>query len=74
MNPTTLATIEAELARARAKFPPSPKQSQALFAALAEELGEVAKAILEDGKNSAEVYKEASHVACVAIRIMEEGL
>ena len=65
---TTLFDIAAEVVRARKKFP----SREHLLAALGEEYGEVCKAYLENqGKDR--VYSEAKQVACVAIRIMEEG-
>jgi len=60
-----LAEVVAELRRARSKFPGNDR----LFKALAEEVGELAKAMLEGGN----IREEATHVACVAIRIMTEG-
>lgn len=64
----TLASLEAELKRARAKFP----GNRFLLAALTEEVGELAQALLQR-KQVGEVRKEALQVACVAIRIFEEG-
>lgn len=60
--------IDAELRRARAKFPENAK----LLAALFEEGGELAQALLQ-GKPQSEIRKEAVQVACVAIRIITEG-
>lgn len=60
--------ILAELDRARKKFPDNAK----LLAALTEEVGELAQAMLQ-GKSHAEIFKEAIQVACVAVRIAEEG-
>jgi len=57
--------IVAELRRARSKFPGNDR----LFKALVEEVGEVAKAMLEGG----DVRGEACQVATVAIRLMTEG-
>lgn len=64
----TLRDVMAEVERARAKFP-EPKH---LLAALTEEVGELAQAFMQE-KPWAEVRGEAMQVACVAIRIMEEG-
>ena len=64
----TLGDISAEVVRARTKFPNNHK----MLAALVEEVGELAKALLQR-MPSAEVRKEAIQVACVAIRIIEEG-
>lgn len=64
----TMKAIEAEVIRARLKFPGNAK----LLAALTEEVGELAKAMLQRrGKD--EIQREAIQVACVAIRIVEEG-
>ncbi len=64
----TLVDISEEVARARSRFPNREK----LLAALVEEVGEVARAMLEC-EGGGRVYAEASQVACLAIRIMEEG-
>lgn len=64
----TLAAVSAEVARARAKFP----RNAHLLAALTEEVGELAAAMLE-GLSLEEIQKEAIQVACVACRIVEEG-
>jgi len=64
--------VDAEVDRARTKFPPSKKETAALMDALVEEVGELAKARLEHGPKSEQAHVEASHVACVAIRMMEE--
>jgi len=65
--------IEAELERARAKFPmPNPT-----FVALVEEVGELAQALLKCKAGlhepSKRVYEEAIQVAVMAIRVLEEG-
>lgn len=67
-NPLTLDAISAEVCRAREKFP----GNRLLLAALTEEVGELAKAMLQD-RPSDEIRREAIQVACVAIRIIEEG-
>lgn len=64
----TMQDIMDEVKKARSKFPDNHK----LLAALMEEVGELAQAYLQD-KPLEEIYKEAKQVACVAIRIMEEG-
>lgn len=64
----TLGAISAEVVRARTKFP----GRRFLLAALTEEVGELAQAMLQ-GKPRDEVQKEAIQVACVAIRLIEEG-
>lgn len=61
----TLAEVGSEASRARAKFP----DNNLLLAALVEEVGELAKAIIEGGN----WHEEAIHVACVAVRIATEG-
>lgn len=63
-----LPELLAELARARAKFP----GNRFLLAALAEETGEVSRALLQQ-LSKEKLRQEAIQVACVAIRIYEEG-
>jgi hypothetical protein len=67
-EPVTLDAIAAEVTRARLKFP----GNRHMLAALTEEVGELAQALLQ-GKSRAEVVAEAIQVACVAVRIIEEG-
>ena len=62
-----LNDLTAELERARAKFP----SSELINTALAEEVGELAIALLEE--NMERVYREAIQVACCAIRLATEG-
>lgn len=64
----TMDAVGVEVVRARDKFP----SNRFLLAALMEEVGELSTAYLQR-KSAAEVYREAMQVACVAIRIMEEG-
>jgi NTP pyrophosphatase (non-canonical NTP hydrolase) len=64
----TLDAVSEEVRRARKKFPGRAK----LLAALIEEVGELAKAMLQR-KSLEDVEKEAVQIACVAIRIIEEG-
>jgi NTP pyrophosphatase (non-canonical NTP hydrolase) len=64
----TLHAIRSEVLRARAKFPKNRK----LLAALTEEVGEVARALLQDG-NGQMSRDEAVQVAAIAVRIIEEG-
>lgn len=68
-----LLEVENELARARAKFP-GPNVN---LAALTEEVGELAKALLHirEGKATgwAAVYAEAVQVATMAARVALEG-
>ena len=59
--------IDDEIARARKKFP----QPNALLAALTEEVGEVAEALMD--KSWDEVTKECVQVCAMAIRIIHEG-
>ncbi len=74
---STFSALDAEIERARRKFPGANQN----FTALIEEVGELAQALLQSNGNpvdgwkqtSAEVYKEAKQVACMAIRMMEEG-
>lgn len=64
----TLIDINTELERARAKFP----RNRHLLTALMEEVGKLAKALLQD-QGAARVRAEAVQIACLAIRIIEEG-
>jgi NTP pyrophosphatase (non-canonical NTP hydrolase) len=74
---TQLAAVDLfrELGLARAKFP----KNEDLLAALAEEVGELAQALLhqkhepEKGATDLSVRAEAIQVACVALRIASEG-
>lgn len=61
-----LADVGEEMIRARAKFP----GTKHLTGALMEEVGEVAKELLEGGDN---VWGECVQAACVALRIATEG-
>lgn len=65
---STVEMVCEEVERARAKFP----SNKHLLAVLTEEVGELAQAMLQH-KDWREIQKEAMQVACVAIRIMEEG-
>lgn len=65
---STVSDIAEEVMRARDKFP----GNRFLLAALTEEVGELAKAMLQK-RPRAEVIREAEQVAAVAIRIIEEG-
>lgn len=64
----TLQAISAETMRARLKFP----GGEHLLAAATEELGELAKALLQK-KPKDEIEKEAIQVAAMMVRIIEEG-
>lgn len=64
----TMGDVVDEVRAARDAFP----ENAHMLAALVEEVGELAQAMLQ-GKPWAEVRGEAKQVACVAIRIMEEG-
>lgn len=72
----TLIALDSEMARARGKHP----GPHLLMVALTEEVGEVAKAMLDTlaidpsrRTTSAEIKAEAIQVAVVALRIFEEG-
>jgi len=62
-----IEAIDCELAKARAKFP----DAEGAMCALTEEVGELAKAVLDESKNR--VRKEAIQVICMAVRIIQEG-
>ena len=74
IDPQILAMIEAELARARAKFPGWPTDPVHAAAILAEEAGETVQAALgytyEDG-SAWQVQAEAVQAAAMAIRLLE---
>lgn len=63
----TIWAIRQELRSAREKFPGANKN----FAALAEEHGELAKALLDE--SNTRVWEEAVQVAVMAIRVATEG-
>ena len=67
-NDHTIADIKDEVRRARSKH----TGNRHMLAALMEEVGELAQALLQ-GKDPGDVRKEAVQVACVAIRLIEEG-
>lgn len=62
-----MAEISSELARARQKFP----GKNVTFAALVEEVGELATATFEEGRGR--VRKEAVQVAVMAMRMVLDG-
>jgi len=68
IRPSTLDALHAEVERARSKFP----SNRHLLAALVEEVGELAKAFLEDEPRD-RMRAEAIQAACVAVRIFEES-
>lgn len=68
VNDDSLLDVRREVERARSKFPGNHK----LLAALMEEVGELAQAMLQK-KDPHDIAKEAIQVAAVAIRILEEG-
>ena len=71
IKPPSLLTIDAltaEVTRARIKFP----GNRLLLTALMEEVGELARAYLQR-RPKEEIEIEAIQVACLAIRIIEEG-
>lgn len=67
MQVESIRALDAEIVRARAKFP----GRRFLLAALAEEVGELALAI--GSGETAAIIAEAIQVAAVAVRIVEEG-
>ncbi len=64
----SLHDLNCEVARARRKFP----SNRHMLAALTEEVGETARALME-GEGRARIRAEALQVACVAMRLYEEG-
>ncbi len=67
MTTDFLQEVREEVARARTKFP----QPDGLLAALSEEAGEVAKAMLDEHWQN--VRKECVQLAAMAFRLAEEG-
>ncbi len=64
----SIEMLQAEVCRARTKFP----ERKHLLAALTEETGELARSFL-DCEGPDRIRAEALQVACVAMRIYEEG-
>ena len=67
-----MVDLEAEVARARDLFP----DNQHMLAALSEEAGEVAKALIDHSRgdtNAHEVYVECVQTAAMAVRVALEG-
>lgn len=67
-DPTIFLDLEAEIRRARGKFP----SNSHLIVALGEEYGEVCRAAL-DSETREDFRKECIQVACVALRLATEG-
>lgn len=63
-----LLDVQLEAKRARAKF---PAKKQPTFTALVEEVGEVAKAFLDESPDR--IYEECVQVAVMAMRCATEG-
>jgi len=63
-----IINLANEIKRARAKFP----GNEHMLGALTEEVGEVAKALLEQ-QSTEQLHHECTQVACVAVRIIQEG-
>jgi hypothetical protein len=68
LEQATLDEVKREVALARIKFPGNDH----LTVALGEEYGELCQAQLQR-KSRNDIQKEALQVACVALRIYEEG-
>ncbi len=74
-NYNVFVDVEAELARARQKFP----KNEHLFAALTEEVEELSQVLLQHkyepdkGKTPEDIYTKAIQVAVMAIRVATEG-
>lgn len=66
MKTSTITAVQAEIARARKKHP------TCYLAALVEEVGEVAKAMMQEGSASERAREELVQVAATAIRLIEE--
>lgn len=64
----TFEALAREIRHARKKFP----GNRFLLAALTEEIGELAQALLQKDERE-QIRHEALQVACVALRIYEEG-
>lgn len=64
----TAYELDAEIGSARAKFP----ANRHMLAALTEEVGELAESLI-DGQGREREQAEAVQVACVAVRLYEEG-
>ncbi len=67
MDEMFLKDVAREVERARKKFP----GTDGVLAALTEEVGELAKAVLDEGQER--VYAEAIQVAAMALRVAVEG-
>lgn len=71
-NHDAFCDIRAELANARSKFP----NAEHTLAALVEEVGEAAQALLKlhyENGNHGHIYEECIQVAVMAIRLATEG-
>lgn len=68
LEEASLERLDDEVAYARQKFP----GTRFLLAALMEEVGELAQAYLQK-QEPEQIRREALQVACVAMRIFEEG-
>lgn len=68
VNRESIEALDAEMGRAREKFP----SNRYLMTALVEEVGELAQATLQQ-QGRERIRREALQVACVAMRIYEEG-
>ncbi len=74
MHNDTVGQIDAELDRARAKFPAWPYDPIHQAAIVAEEAGELVRACLRmvyEGGSAGKVRTEALHVAATAARFLE---
>ena len=68
ISPATSEALDQEVCRTRNKFP----DNKHLLAALVEEVGELAEALIK-GEGAERIKAEALQVAAVAVRIIEEG-
>ena len=62
-----LLDVSAEVGRAREKFP----ETEGCMVALVEEVGELARAILDESPER--IRAEAVQVACMAVRVVLDG-
>lgn len=67
LDPDLHQAVNAELERARTKFP----DSEGAMCALTEEVGELAKALLDESPSR--IKAEGIQVICMVVRLLSEG-